>query len=176
MRTANSRHEKPIGVRIKRGHMNSRAAAEHKINVWPVEHKPGRLLIRAPLQKMRGLERTGGRIEHGEERAHRAVGVDIVRAVKRIDCDEQGPVRIQDDGVRSLFREDRADPSALQPVYESSVGKHVERFLSDSVVSGADLGLHSPGENAAADAIGDRERRARDRAQHLRPRRWDMHV
>ena len=150
--------------------MNSRAAGEDKINMWSVEHKSGRPLIRTPLQEMRGLERIGGGVEHGEERAHRAVGVDIVRAVKRIDCDEQGPVRIQDDGVRSLFRQDRADASALQPVYESAVGKHVERFLSDAVVSGADLGLHSPGKNAAADAIGDRERRARDRAQHLRRR------
>jgi hypothetical protein len=35
-------------------------------------------------------------------------------------------------------------------------------------VSWADLGVHSAGEDAAADPIGDRERPARDRAQNPR--------
>ena len=48
------------------------------------------------------------------------------------------------------------------------MGKDVERRLCDAVVSWADLGVHSPGEDAAADPIGDRERPARDRAQNPR--------
>ncbi len=168
MHRGRPRDAKPVRVRLERGHVNAFAAGEDKIDMRTVEDKSSRPLLRSPLQEMRGSERIGGRIEHGEERAHGAVGVDIVRAVKRVDRDEQSSVRIEHDRVLPLFRQHRPDAGALQPIHESFVGKDVERRLGDAVVSRADLGVHSSGEGAAADPIGDRESSARDRAQNPR--------
>ena len=130
-----------------------------------VEDEAGGALADATLKKSRGSEPLRGRLEHREQRPDRNIGVDVVGAVQRIDRHQQRPCVVQRDGLVALLGDDSAHARAFQAVDERLVGENIERLLGDPVVTGPDRGVESARKAAPADEIGDRKRRAGDRAQ-----------
>ncbi len=93
----------------------------------------------------------------------RHVGVDVRRAVERIDGDEQRCARVEREGGIELFRRHRCDRRFTERGEQHVVGADVELLLCIAGTVLAADGTERSGQRTGGDEIGDRAARASER-------------
>ena len=118
-----------------------------------------------------GIARAGDRRQDREDRADGDVGLDVGRAVERVDGHDERRAFVQHRGLVELFRHQHGDGRALQRLGEEPVRQQVERLLH--VAAGVLVATlrQRLGERPQRDLPGGLDRRAGHGVDHFGDRR-----
>jgi hypothetical protein len=159
---------------MKRKEMGSRAKGEYQGDLRPIEKKSGSELRRTGLQERLLCSFLGKVGENGKNCSNGKIGLNVGRAVQRVDRNHQRGLGVACDGVIFFFGGNRRNRGAAERIHTYSVRHHVELFLritlgvnADRCTQGACQGAQSQKAGDLLCGLGQSENRFRNRmARH----------